>query len=111
MNLCEACGKPVKAGVYIGGALVCSSCAVEVSDEIDRRRDEGLPVNALQIAKKIFRETYSAGNYPLRDIPQDLWTRAKHRAVDDGDSLRDLILKALHAYLRGENDEQPNASK
>ena len=37
--------------------------------------------------------------YPLRDIPTDLWNAAKHRAVDEGLSLRELILKALGEYL------------
>jgi hypothetical protein len=37
--------------------------------------------------------------YLLRNIPRSLWTRAKHRAVTDGISLRALILRALFAYL------------
>jgi len=41
----------------------------------------------------------SAGSYLLRDIPEQLWITAKHRAVDEGLSLRELILKALQAYL------------
>ena len=40
-----------------------------------------------------------AGNYLLRDIPAELWTAAKHRAVDEGLNLRGLILKALQEYL------------
>ena len=39
-------------------------------------------------------------SYLLRDIPEELWNRAKHRAIDDGDSLRDLILKAVESYLK-----------
>jgi len=38
-------------------------------------------------------------SYLLRDIPEELWNRAKHRAIDDGDSLRDLILKSVESYL------------
>jgi hypothetical protein len=41
-------------------------------------------------------------NYLLRNIPKDLWDRAKHRAIDDGDSLRSLILKAIQKYLQTE---------
>lgn len=98
MKFCDACGSP-QSYVSMGGAMLCRNCEPEIRIEMDRLRAEGKPVNVLHIAKRIYRETYSGGNYLLRDVPQDLWTRAKHRAVDDGDSLRDLILKALHAYL------------
>jgi hypothetical protein len=83
----------------MGGASLCSSCAEDVRIEIDRLRAEGKPVNAMGIARKIFRETHSAGGYLLRDIPEDLWTAAKHKAVDEGLSLRDLLLKALREYI------------
>lgn len=99
MRLCDGCGKP-NANIGIGAAILCRYCDVDVRPEIDRLRAAGKPVNVLQIARKMFRDTHSSGNYQLRDIPQDLWDRAKHRAIDDGDSLRDLILKALHAYLK-----------
>jgi len=98
-KLCDACGKPVVGGVSMGGALICRDCNADVTAKMDLLRSQGKPVNVIHIAKKIYRETHSAGNYLLRDIPDDLWQRAKHRAVDDGDSLRDLLLKALHAYL------------
>jgi hypothetical protein len=39
-------------------------------------------------------------NYLLRNIPVELWDRAKHRAVDDGISLRELILRAIENYLK-----------
>jgi len=100
MNLCDACGKPVKGGIGMGGALLCRDCEPEIRIEMDRLRTAGKPVNVLHIAKRIYRETHSEGNYLLRDLPDDLWQKAKHRAVDDGDSLRDLILKALYAYLK-----------
>lgn len=38
--------------------------------------------------------------YLLRNIPTTLWDRAKHRAVDEGLTLRSLILKALEEYLK-----------
>jgi hypothetical protein len=38
-------------------------------------------------------------NYLIRNIPPDLWTLAKHRAVDEDISLRELIFKALKFYL------------
>ncbi|MCU0601270.1 MAG: hypothetical protein MUC33_01255 [Desulfobacterales bacterium] len=84
----------------MGGAILCRDCDPVVRAEMDSLRAEGKTVNTLHIAKRIFRETHSAGNYLLRDIPDDLWKKAQHRAVDEKISLRDLLLKSLHAYLR-----------
>jgi hypothetical protein len=67
--------------------------------EVERLRAEGKPTDALTIARRLFRETHSAGAYLLRDIPAELWTAAKHKAVDEGLNLRELILKALQEYL------------
>lgn len=84
----------------MGGTLLCRPCAADIEMEINKLRAEGKPVNVMNIARRIFRETYSAGNYLLRDIPEELWNQAKHKAVDEGLSLRELILKALHEYLK-----------
>jgi hypothetical protein len=83
----------------MGGAMLCRDCEPEIRIEMDKRRSEGKSVNVLHIAKRIYRETHGASSYLLRDIPDGLWQQAKYRAVDDDDSLRDLILKALHSYL------------
>jgi hypothetical protein len=98
MKTCDACGKP-NPSIGIGGTMLCRPCSADVQSEIEQLRAAGKPVNAMQIARKLFRETSSAGSYLLRDIPDDLWTAAKHRAVDQGVSLRDLILQALRSYL------------
>ena len=84
----------------IGGAMLCRTCHVDVQAEIDRLRSSGKPVNAIGIARTMFREAHSAGDYQLRDIPQELWDKAKHKAIDEGGSLRDIILQALRAYLQ-----------
>lgn len=99
MRTCDACGKPLKGGISMGGALLCRICEPDVSAEIDRLRTEGKPVSAIAIARKIFRETHSAGNYLLRDIPDELWTAAKHKAIDKGMDLRELILDAIREYV------------
>jgi len=99
MRTCDACGKPIGSGIVIGGATVCRSCEPNVKSEIDRLRTEGKPVSVIAIARKIFRETYSAGNYLLRDIPEELWSQAKHKAVDKGMDLRELILDAVREYV------------
>jgi hypothetical protein len=86
--------------IGMGGSTICRQCDPDVRAEMDRLRANGKPVNVGQIARKIFRETHSAGGYLLRDIPEELWNRAKHRAVDDGCSLRDLILEAIETFLQ-----------
>ena len=83
----------------MGGDLLCRKCEPDISAEIDRLRTEGKPVSATAIARKMFRETHSAGSYLLRDIPDELWTAAKHKAVDKGMDLRELILDAIREYV------------
>ena len=99
MKFCDACGKEVAGGTSIGGTLLCRTCAVDIREEIDKLRAAGKPVNVGHIARRLFKAEHSAGNYLLRDIPEELWTAVKHRAVDDGDSLRDLVIKSLYKYL------------
>ena len=99
MRTCDACGKPLKGGISMGGATICRRCEPDVTAEINRLRTEGKPVSAIAIARSIFRETHSAGSYLLRDIPEELWVAAKHVAVDEGLNLRELILKALQEYV------------
>ena len=99
MRTCDACGKPLKGGISMGGATVCRTCGPDIQAEIDRLRSEGKPVSAIAFARSIFRETYSAGNYLLRDIPEELWTAAKHKAVDKSMNLRELLLEALREYI------------
>jgi len=38
-------------------------------------------------------------NYLLRDIPEEIWTPAKHLAIDKGISFRELILLSIKVYL------------
>ena len=99
MRMCDACGKQIVSGTGVGRATLCRTCLPDVLAELEHLRAEGKPTDALAIARKMFRETYSAGNYLLRDIPEELWTAAKHRAVDEGLNLRELILKALQEYI------------
>ena len=100
MMICDACGKQTNSVTGVGRAILCRTCFPDVLAEVERRREAGKPTDALTIARQIFRETHSAGSYLLRDIPEQLWITAKHRAVDEGLSLRELILKALQEYLK-----------
>jgi hypothetical protein len=83
----------------MGGATVCRSCEPDVTAEINRLQAAGESVSAIAVARKMFREKYSAGNYLLRDIPEELWTAAKHKAVDKDMDLRELILDAVREYV------------
>ena len=99
MRTCDACGKPLKSGISMGGARICRWCEPDVKAEIGRLQAEGKPASAIAVARKMFRETYSAGNYLLRDIPENLWNAAKLKAMDKGMNLRELILDAVREYV------------
>jgi plasmid stability protein len=38
--------------------------------------------------------------YLLRDVPDDLWRKVKAKAALRGQSLRDVLIQALTAYLK-----------
>jgi hypothetical protein len=99
MPNCAACGKKAIGGISMGGTLLCRECAADVEIEIERLRAEGKQVNVAIIARKMFRESCVLGGYLLRDIPQNLWDRAKHKAIDKGLSLRELILQAVREFI------------
>jgi hypothetical protein len=92
---CDACGRTGGVMIGMGGALICRKCDPDVRAEMERLRAEGRPVNVMHIARRIFRETNKSGDYLLRDIPADLWARAQDRAAKSGETLRDLILRAI----------------
>ena len=50
--------------------------------------------------EKIDNKKPTMRGYLLRNIPEELWDQAKHKAVDEGLSLRDLLLKALREHLK-----------
>lgn len=97
---CEACGTTKNVAGSLGGVLLCKAHMADISAEVDALRAEGKQVNVMGIARRMFREQYSTGNYILRDIPAELWDKAKHRAIDDGMSLRELVLEAVEKYLK-----------
>jgi hypothetical protein len=37
--------------------------------------------------------------FPLKGIPDDLWKKAKHIAIEQGISMRILIFRAIKMYL------------
>ena len=98
-KLCDRCGGQVNGGIGMGGALLCRPCSEDIRPEIEALRAEGRPVNVLQIARAYYRENCAGGTYLLRDIPADLETAWKERAVMDRCNRRDVVLAALYAYL------------
>lgn len=98
-KFCDACGKVAKPGVFRGLAYLCKSCSVDIQLEVEDLWSKGKPVDVLRIAKRIFRENNCAGQYVLRDIPEELWDRAKEQATDEGKSMREFILSSMEAYI------------
>ena len=98
-KFCDRCGNQLNGGIGMGGALLCRPCSEDIRPEIDAIRADGRPVNVLQIARAYYRENCAGGHYLLRDIPADLETAWKERAVRDGCNQRDVVLAALAAYL------------
>src|SRR5690606_3987728 len=96
---CDACGKLITDGTGVGRAILCRTCFPDVMAEIERHREAGKPTDAITIARQIFRETHSVGSYLLPDIPEQLWIAAKYKAVDEGLTMRELILKVLPEYI------------
>jgi hypothetical protein len=99
MARCTVCRRDEGPMMALGGTLLCRECVLAVREEMERLRAEGKAVNVPAIARRLSREDASV-IYLLRDIPKELWTRAKHKAVDENISLRELIIRALEAYLR-----------
>lgn len=99
MRKCEACGTTKNINGSLGGVLLCKEHFADISAQVERLHAEGKQVNVAGMARQMFREEYSTGNYILRDIPKELWDKAKHRAIDDGVSLREIALNAIEAYL------------
>lgn len=99
MKKCEACGTTKNIFGSLGGVMLCKEHHADISAEVEKIRAEGKQVNVMGIARRMFREQYSTGDYILRDIPKELWDGAKHRAIDEGVSLREIVLNAVQAYL------------
>lgn len=99
MRKCEACGTTKNIYGALGGTMLCKDHYLDISAQIETLRADGKQVNVAGMARQMFREQFSTSNYLLRDIPQEIWDKAKHRAVDDGVSLRELVLTAVKEYV------------
>lgn len=97
MAKCDVCGE--MALVSIGGASLCRPHSADVQAEIDDLRTQGKQVNALGIARKMYREQNDTNNYMLRDLPAEMMREMKQYALDNGGSVRDVILVAVAQFL------------
>lgn len=41
-------------------------------------------------------------HYPLRDVPDDLWKRARAKAARGGQTIRFVIIELLRRWVKGE---------
>ena len=95
---CAACGS-ANIRVAVGGVQLCATCDPKIRAEMDALREAGKPVDVSRLALALFRAENSVGSYLLRDIPVELWDKAKHTAIDKGISLRELLLVALREHI------------
>lgn len=101
MSTCTVCQREMPGGIIIGGIVICCQCEPVLRERIDaiRAENRGGTISAAKIAREIYNEQFAGSDYLLRTPPKDLMDAVKHRAVDDGDSIRDIIIKALRAYV------------
>ena len=45
-------------------------------------------------------------NYLIKDIPDALWLRARHLALDDGVTMRVFLIEALTCYVEAKEKEE-----
>ena len=99
MRLCDACGSD-KAYVLLGGTSLCKTCSADVEMEIARLREEGKPVNAVHIARRMYREKNDPRLLQVKDVPEEMIKQIKQRALDDSTDMRGVVLTALAKYLK-----------
>lgn len=104
MAKCDVCGE--LASVSIGGAVLCRPHSADVQAEIDLIRSQGKQVNALGIARKMYREQNDTNDYMLRDLPAEIMREMKQYALDNGGSVRDVILVAVSQFLAANKKKQ-----
>lgn len=95
---CAACGSP-NGSIGMGGTILCRSCDPIIRERMEALRAEGKGVDVSRIARDLYREQFAGSDYLLREPPKDLMDAIKHRAVDDGDNIRGIVIKALRAYV------------
>ena len=88
------------AAQSLGGTCLCREHAEDIRLEVDQRRADGKPVRVSGIARRMYLELHGdGGTYTIRDIPADLWRRARVRAAQDNTDIRALLLMSLETYL------------
>lgn len=98
MKTCAACGS-TKRLTSLGGTLLCVDHYHDLSAKAQELHAEGNTVDVGKMAREMFRAQFSAGAYLLKDIPAELWDEAKHKSIDTGETLREMLLAGLREYL------------
>lgn len=57
-----------------------------------------LIIKIIKITQLMPNKNSSKTDYLLRNIPREVWRQAKHTAIDEGITLRELLLKAVAEY-------------
>lgn len=107
MSKCDVCGE--QAVMSMGGATLCRPHSADVQAEIDALRAQGKQVNALGIARRMYRELNDTNNYMLRDLPAEMMRDMKQYALDNGGSVRDVILVAVAQFLTANGETAKRA--
>jgi hypothetical protein len=96
---CDACGEELKGGFSLGGTLLCRVCRADVTAEIDATRAAGKQVNAMGIARRMYREKNDTLNYNFRDIPEAMMQELREAACREKCTVRDIMLVAISQWL------------
>jgi hypothetical protein len=95
---CAVCGTETTHPPF-SGVILCEQHYTEISTQVNSLRAEGKQVNAAGMARKMYRKRYTPSDHILRDVPRELWDKAKHLAINEGISIRELILTAISKYI------------
>lgn len=99
--ICESCGK-IAICAPIGGAQICEACAPAFRDALAAARSGGAWGRARDphfVARDMLRQAGGTTQLMLRDVPKPVMMALKQRALDEGTTVRELVLAAVERYL------------
>lgn len=99
MRNCDGCGRPTPAAIGIGRAWACPVCHPVIQEEIETARAAGRQVNAMGVARRMYRERHNTGDFLIRDIPREILQQLKIKAASEGVTVRDLVIRAVAGVL------------
>ena len=54
----------------------------------------------IEMKNKLVIDPPALHNYPLRDIPDEVWIALQHMAVDERTSVKEIMIRALAEYVQ-----------